>query len=64
MLGTWEITVEPLADGNYDLTVEIEDLAGNITMVDPIFNAFDATIDIEIDTVIAQHAVPGSGRGQ
>jgi len=30
-LGSWEVTVEPLADGNYDITAEIEDVAGNIS---------------------------------
>ncbi len=29
--GDWEITVEPLADGMYTITTEVEDLAGNIT---------------------------------
>lgn len=27
--GDWEITIEPLADGAYDLTIVLEDLAGN-----------------------------------
>ena len=27
--GAWEVTVEPLADGEYDIVAEIEDLAGN-----------------------------------
>ncbi|MBN1854123.1 MAG: NF038122 family metalloprotease, partial [Pirellulales bacterium] len=36
-LGTWEITVEPLADGTYDITVEFEDLAGNVSAAsDPL----------------------------
>jgi hypothetical protein len=29
-LGLWEITVEPLVDGQYQITIEVEDLAGNI----------------------------------
>ena len=33
--GDWEVTVEPLADGAYDVTVEAEDLAGNTTLHDP-----------------------------
>ena len=31
--GAWEITSEPLADGNYDITVEQEDLAGNVSTI-------------------------------
>ena len=30
-LGLWEVTVEPLVEGEYTITVTIEDLAGNIT---------------------------------
>ncbi len=30
-LGTWEVTVEPLVDGVYSITSEVEDLAGNIS---------------------------------
>jgi plastocyanin len=30
-LGAWEVTIEPLADGTYDITAEAEDLAGNIS---------------------------------
>ncbi len=30
-LGTWEITIEPMGDGVYDMTVELEDLAGNLS---------------------------------
>ena len=30
-LGIWEITVEPLADGDYDITTIVEDLAGNLS---------------------------------
>jgi len=30
-LGIWEITIEPLDDGVYDVTAELEDLAGNIS---------------------------------
>ncbi|MFV2068411.1 MAG: Ig-like domain-containing protein, partial [Pirellulales bacterium] len=42
-LGTWEVTVEPLSDGTYDITVELEDLAGNVSQVsDPL--------RVEIDT--------------
>ena len=30
--GIWEVTVEPMADGAYEIFVEFEDSAGNITM--------------------------------
>jgi len=30
-LGHWEVTVEPLADAIYEITTEVEDLAGNIS---------------------------------
>ncbi|MBM3999217.1 MAG: hypothetical protein FJ297_06700 [Planctomycetes bacterium] len=30
-LGLWEITVEPLRDGNYSFRFTVEDLAGNVT---------------------------------
>lgn len=30
-LGQWEVTIEPLADGIYDISAEAEDLAGNIS---------------------------------
>jgi hypothetical protein len=29
--GTWEITSEPLSDGVYDVTIELEDAAGNLS---------------------------------
>jgi len=41
-LGTWEITVEPLADGQYDIRVEVEDQAGNIS---PLSDPLSVTID-------------------
>lgn len=50
-LGAWEITVEPLDDGAYDLTVQLEDLAGNVTSVDPMLNGSGAT-DIWVDTAV------------
>jgi hypothetical protein len=50
-LGLWEITTEPLADGVYDLRVEVEDAAGNVTSFDVNLNpALGPTRDIEIDT--------------
>ena len=43
-LGRWEVTVEPLDDGMYSITVEIEDLAGNISMAGaPLIVFIDAT---------------------
>ncbi|MBC7334763.1 MAG: hypothetical protein H5U01_00610, partial [Clostridia bacterium] len=43
-LGTWEITVEPLADGEYTVWVEVEDQAGNISNAsDPISLTIDTT---------------------
>lgn len=49
-LGLWEITVEPLADNGYDITLEIEEASGNIVVVDPMFNGPDQPIDIVVDT--------------
>ncbi|MEX0641281.1 MAG: Ig-like domain-containing protein [Pirellulales bacterium] len=45
---TWEITSEPLADGAYDITLEYEDLAGNISTstqleLDPLPIVIDTT---------------------
>ena len=50
-LGLWEITIEPLADDGYDITLEVEDAAGNVTVVNPIFNPAVPTVDIVIDTL-------------
>jgi hypothetical protein len=33
--GSWEVTVEPLADGTYTFTAVAEDLAGNVSAVSP-----------------------------
>ncbi len=44
--GDWEVTVEPLTDGAYDMTVEIEDWAGNIGTAGPL--------TIQIDTLAPQ----------
>ncbi len=42
--GVWEVTVEPLDDGIYHITVQVEDLAGNVdTSANPL--------TIEIDTL-------------
>ncbi len=38
-LGIWEVTVEPLADGTYIFTAQLEDLAGNLS---------EASIELEI----------------
>lgn len=51
-LGLWEITTEPLADNAYDITLEIEDAAGNVFTFDPILNpGFVPLPDVVIDTV-------------
>ncbi|MCP4638991.1 MAG: hypothetical protein GY851_01085 [bacterium] len=42
-LGTWEVTVEPLSDGQYAVVADYEDLAGNIS-------APSAPLIVEIDT--------------
>ncbi len=47
-VGLWEITVEPLRDGLYDIRVEVEDLAGNVT-VDTA-----RSLAIEVDTLAPQ----------
>ncbi|GAB4131525.1 MAG: hypothetical protein Kow0040_10920 [Thermogutta sp.] len=46
-LGVWEITVEPLADGDYTVWVEVEDLAGNIS-------GPSGDVAISIDTSLPQ----------
>jgi hypothetical protein len=54
-LGLWEITVEPLADNGYDLRLEIEDAAGNVTQVNPIFGIIPPpappVVDFVVDTI-------------
>jgi hypothetical protein len=41
-LAVWEITAEPLVDGAYEITVQIEDLAGNEAESDPLTVIIDA----------------------
>ncbi len=41
--GDWEITVEPLVDGEYEISTEVEDLAGNITVGPDIDVIIDST---------------------
>ncbi len=41
-LGLWEITSQPLADGNWTITADVEDQAGNIELL--------ATVNITIDS--------------
>ncbi|MCC6508965.1 MAG: pre-peptidase C-terminal domain-containing protein, partial [Pirellulaceae bacterium] len=41
-LGHWEVTVEPLKDGVFQITTNLEDLAGNIGPISPALNV---TID-------------------
>lgn len=50
-MGLWEITSEPLSDNGYDITLEIEDAAGNVTNVDPIFNPNTPEVDFVVDTL-------------
>jgi len=47
-LGLWEITVEPLADGTYQITTEVEDLAGNVSA------PLEVPLVITIDTISPQ----------
>ena len=47
-LGRWEVTVEPLVDAVYDITVRFEDLAGNITGLGA---ASEEALRIVIDTL-------------
>jgi hypothetical protein len=42
-LGAWEVTLEPLDDGVYDLVATIENVAGNV--------ATSSTLAIEVDTL-------------
>ncbi|MBX3412267.1 MAG: hypothetical protein KF708_06075 [Pirellulales bacterium] len=49
--GIWEITVEPLADGNYEITMQVEDVAGNIT---PWPDPDGDGLFIKIDTLAPQ----------
>ena len=42
-LGVWEITSEPLDDGIYEFTAQVEDWAGNVAAPDPL--------TVEIDTL-------------
>ncbi|NQT87700.1 hypothetical protein HQ560_13100 [bacterium] len=50
-LGLWEITAEPLDDGAYDGRIEIEDVAGNVTLVDPTPGVPDVWIDTQAPNV-------------
>jgi hypothetical protein len=51
-LGIWEITTEPLADGGYDIVIEVEDAAGNTFIFDPVFNPdINEDVDIVIDKI-------------
>ncbi|MCO6453692.1 MAG: CHRD domain-containing protein [Pirellulaceae bacterium] len=47
-LGIWEITVEPLVDGDYDITIELEDVAGNVSPRSPVL------LTITVDTLDPQ----------
>ena len=48
-LGTWEITVEPLVDGTYRISMDVEDLAGNISRS-------STTLNVTVDTLPPQRA--------
>jgi hypothetical protein len=50
MLGSWQVTTQSLVDGGYNITLEIEDAAGNVTAVNPVLNPGN-TVDVVIDTV-------------
>src|SRR5690606_30689929 len=58
-LGVWEITSEPLADGTYSFHVQVEDLAGNEMMSDPLEVIIDTAppnlpyLDLITDTGIS-----------
>ena len=45
--GLWEVTIEPLVDGIYEISIQLEDWAGNF---DPILNPSNP-LTIEIDTL-------------
>ena len=46
-LGAWEVTVEPLADGTYDVSAVLEDTAGNPSVA-------SSTLSVTIDTLAPQ----------
>jgi subtilisin-like proprotein convertase family protein len=52
-LGLWEITSEPLVDGIYDLTFDLEDGSGNVVAIDSDLGVAGVR-DIEIDTLAPQ----------
>ena len=41
-IGAWEVTTEPLDDGTYTITAEVEDQAGNIS---PLSGSLTVTVD-------------------
>ena len=43
--GLWEVTVEPLTDGHYNITTEFEDVAGNVSDRSPIKEIWIDTVD-------------------
>ncbi|MBN2291402.1 MAG: hypothetical protein JXM70_03190 [Pirellulales bacterium] len=56
VLGIWEITVEPLSDGEYLLYVEVEDLAGNIAMAEEPMAVVVDTLPPQRPTIDLQNA--------
>ena len=58
-LGVWEITVEPLIDGDYEVTALLEDLAGNTVTIQPTTMTIDTVepntplLDLITDTGVS-----------
>jgi hypothetical protein len=42
-LGAWQATVEPLADGDHSVVIQLEDLAGNLVRSEPATVTIDTT---------------------
>ena len=55
-MGEWEITSEPLADGTYLISTQVEDLAGNVTAFDSEIygvNQAEDLFEVDVDTGLA-----------
>ena len=58
--GSWEITSEPLKDGNYDFTTTLEDLAGNISQPsDPLALTIAFQYGFIVDPITGCCHLPG-----